>query len=157
MKFAAKFLVLPILALSSACASMGGLHKEPLDLGKTRVFDAPLAETNDAVREAMIGAQLMIDEIEMVNDSTWLFLSKKGAGIFSWGEMVRVVTVGREDETEVRVISRRKGSLNVTAKGDYSDDLFTQIDFTLRDFKASAAAAKDAADIPNEEAGRKDN
>lgn len=124
-------LLLLAFALGS-CATMGGMYKEPLDKGAVRDFPNDLDETTRAAREAMVGAQLMIEDVEQLNDSTWMVLGKKGTGSWSWGEMVRVVIVANTPETtRVYVISKKKMATNVTAKGDYSDDIFSQMEFAL--------------------------
>jgi hypothetical protein len=130
-----------------ACATMGGMKDEPLERGSAASFSASLEETNDAVREAMVGSQLMIDEITQVNDSTWMFLSKKGTSAWSWGELVRVITIDVPgDKTRVYVVSKRKLATNVTAKSDYADDLFTQIGFILDTQPARSSAAIEVPD-----------
>ena len=126
---------------------MGGMKEEPLEKGSAASFSASLAETNSAVREAMVGSQLMIDEITQVNDSTWMFLSKKTAGAWTWGELVRVITIDVPGNmTRVYVVSNRRMAANVTAKGDYSDDLFTQIGFILDTQPIRSGAAIEVPD-----------
>ncbi|MFC1531141.1 hypothetical protein ACFL5T_02740 [Gemmatimonadota bacterium] len=122
-----------LLALAvGSCATMGGMYNEPMDKGAVKDFPSGLDETTQAARDAMVGAQLMIEDVEQVNDSTWMILGKKGTGSWSWGEMVRVVTMATTPKTtRVYVISKKKMATNVTAKGDYSDDLFSQMEFAL--------------------------
>ena len=129
-----RHLVLSLVAsgLCVGCATMGGMYTEPLDKGVVRDFPSGLDETTQAAREAMVGSQLMIEDVEQLNDSTWILLGKKGTSAWSYGEMVRVVTMATAPRTtRVYVISKKKAATNIGAKGDYSDDIFSQMEFAL--------------------------
>ena len=63
-----------------------------------------------------------------------MIVAKKGTSAWSWGELVRVVVQkSASDRTTVRVLSRRRMATNVTAKGDYSDTIFSNIELALGD------------------------
>lgn len=126
--------IVVIALLTAACASSGGLRQEPLADGKSQVFEAPLTVVVDAAREAVVGSKLSIEEAYQPEDGVWVIMAQNDGSALSWGEMVRVVIVKKEDNpnhTVVRVITRRKGTLNITAKGDYSESIFSGIKLAL--------------------------
>lgn len=122
-----------LLILVSGCATAGGLRSEPLDAGISRVFDAPLDETLTASREAVVEAGLRFESAQQVGQDTWVIMAKKETSAFSWGELVRVVVRPEPPEaTWVSVLTRRRLATNVTAKGDYSESILSNIQLKLR-------------------------
>jgi hypothetical protein len=115
------------------CARTGGIRVEPLDVGVVRQFNSDYATVLQAARSAITSVGLTIDSDESVNDSTAMIVAKKGILVWSWGELVRVVVQrSADDRTTVRVASRRRMATNLTAKGDYSVTLFSNIELGLR-------------------------
>ena len=123
--------VLPVLVILSACATMAGMHTEPIDAGVAKVYATNLTTAIDATRRALAGAALVLEEIEQPDSTTWVFYAKRPSGQFTAGELVRVVVQGSADEVTIRVLSKRRSAMNVTAKGDWSDVLFTQLALDL--------------------------
>ncbi len=114
------------------CASVEGIQSEPLDRGVVRHFDAPPSEVRAAAYNAMLGAGLILDEVDEVAAGTWMLVGKRTTREWTAGEVVRVVVEpADEGGSLVRVLSKRRISINVTAKGDYSDEIFDQIGFQL--------------------------
>src|SRR3989339_1498896 len=112
----------------TACASTGGMRVEPLDTGVLREFNGDYATVLRAARNAVTAAGLAIDSYQEVNDSTAVIVAKKEASAWSWGELVRVVVQkSTDDRVGVRVLTRRKLATNITAKGDYSETIFSNI------------------------------
>ena len=63
-----------------------------------------------------------------------VFLAKRKAGEFTYGELVRVLVVQtRADVVTIRVLSKRRAAINVTARGDWSDAVFAQIALDLEE------------------------
>ncbi len=121
------------VVLVAGCASMGGLKSEPLDQGVTRYYEATLADAVRSVRSAVTGAGIAIDEVSQVNESTWMIAGKKSAGAFSWGEIVRVVVQDEGSQgIAVRILTKRRVATNVTATGDWSNQIFSQLDLDLK-------------------------
>jgi len=132
-----RFVTLGFASLAFAfvvgCASTGGLRVEPLDVGVVREFNRDYTTVLQATRGAITSVGLVIDSDENVNDSTAMIVAKKGISVWSWGEFVRVVVQrSADDRTTVRVVSRRRMATNLTAKGDYSVTLFSNIELGLR-------------------------
>src|SRR3989441_8073951 len=122
-----------VLTLLAACASAGGMRAEPLDVGVLREFNGDYTTVLRATRNAVASAGLAVDSYEEVNDSTAMIVAKKGNSAWSWGELVRVVVQkSASDRVSVRVLSRRKMATNITAKGDYSNTIFSNIELALR-------------------------
>jgi hypothetical protein len=114
------------------CATVGGIMSEPLDRGVVRYFDAPPGEVRAAAYDAMLGAGLILDEVDEVAAGTWMLVGKRTTREWTAGEVVRVVVEPADESGAlVRVLSKRRISINVTAKGDYSDEIFDQIEFRL--------------------------
>lgn len=114
------------------CTSVGGIQSEPLDRGVVRHFAASPGEVRTAAYNAMLGAGLILDEVDEVAVGTWMLVGKRTTREWTAGEIVRVVVEPAEEGgTLVRVLSKRRVSFNVTAKGDYSDEIFDQIGFQL--------------------------
>jgi hypothetical protein len=117
----------------SSCATARGLRTESLDLGTVREFSGDYTSILRATRAAVTGAGLAIDSDEQIDASTAMIVAKKGMSRWSWGELVRVVVQkSSNDRVAVRVLSKRRMTTNVTARGDYSDVIFSNIDVTLR-------------------------
>jgi len=61
-----------------------------------------------------------------------MIVAKKGMSAWSWGELVRVVVQElSNDRVAVRVLSKRRMATNVTAKGDYSEAIFSSIEMAV--------------------------
>ena len=117
----------------SACATTGGMRSAPLAQGTPRTFSAEYDKVLKASREAVVEAGLAIEEVTKVNEQTWMIIGKKGASGFTWGELVRVVVEQTAPtETTVRVYTQRKLATNITAKGDYSDAILSNIELKLK-------------------------
>ena len=126
-------IVLTAIAGAYSCASTSGIRNAPFDQGTEHEFSGSYADVLSATRDAIIGAGLAIDSFEEVDTTTAVIVSKKGASTWSWGELVRVVVKGvSEEKTTVRVLTKRRLATNVTAKGDYAETIFSNIDLSLR-------------------------
>lgn len=125
-------LLLASLLAGAGCASVRGTQDAPLDQGEYRIFAAGVDETRQAAYNALLGTGLRVDEVDRVEPDTWMLVAIREGGEWTWGEIVRVV-VSPEDEshTRVTVLTRRRVGLNLTAKGDYSDEMFDQIAFQI--------------------------
>jgi len=122
-----------LLALIPACATTGGMRSAPVEQGVARAFKGDYDRTLKAARESVVEAGLAIEEVNKVDEKTWMIIAKKGGSAFSWGEMVRVVVQNTgTDETTVRVITQRKLATNVTAKGDYSTSILSNLELKLK-------------------------
>jgi len=109
------------------------MRQEALDSGVVREFAGDFPTVLKAARAAVTNAGLAVDSYEQVNDSTAVLVAKKGTSAWSWGELVRVVVQGSSNnKVSVRVLSHRKLATNITAKGDYSDTIFSNIDLALK-------------------------
>ena len=122
-----------LLLAFSACATVGGMRSAPLEEGFSRVFAADVGEVRIAAYNALVRSGLEIEEITETSPGTWVLIAKKPTGGWSWGELVRVVVRPSLDGegSQVTILTRRRAALNVTAKDDYSDEVFDQIGFQL--------------------------
>ncbi len=113
---------------TTSCATTGALKREPLDAGTSQTYSAPLNRVVSAAREAVAQAGFQIDDVVHPNDSTWMVIGKRGAGFFSYGELVRaVVQPATGGQTVVRVVTHRRLATDITAKGDYSHAILSSI------------------------------
>jgi hypothetical protein len=95
----------------------------------------------------MVGASIGIESVEQVAPDTWMVIGKKGASAWSWGELVRAVIQSAvlPDATRgvtVRIITQRRLATNVTARGDWSQQIFTQLDLLLAGGSADSASVR---------------
>jgi hypothetical protein len=120
------------LTLLPACASTGSVQNAPVHAGTSRTFEASLNRTVALAREAVIESGLTLEGASQMDKGTWMIMSKAKTSAWSWGEIVRVVVVSEDPQhTTVRVFSKRRISINITAKGDYSKQILGSIEFKL--------------------------
>ena len=124
----------PLTMALAACSTMGGMRTEQLDQGATRRYSADLETAVAATRNALIGSALDIDDVEPVDDQTWMFLAKRNTSEWSHGELIRVIVqqTGAEVVT-VRVLSKRRVAVEFTARSDWSDAVFAQLALELQE------------------------
>ena len=124
----------PLTMALAACSTMGGMRTEPLDRGATRRYSADLQTAVAATRNALIGSALDIDDVEPVDGQTWMFLAKRNTSRWSHGELIRVIVqqTGAEVVT-VRVLSKRRVAVEVSARSDWSDAVFAQLALDLEE------------------------
>ena len=127
---------LPVLVILSACATMAGMRTEPLDMGIAKVYETDLRTAVRSTRNALLGSALEIDDVEEVNSTTWMFLAKRKSGQWTAGELVRVIVQETSDnEITVRILSKRRSTMNVTARSDWSDAVFAQLALDLEEVR----------------------
>ena len=72
------------------------------------------------------------EDVEELDDSTWMFLAKRKSGQWTSGELVRVIVAETgENEVTIRILSKRRSALNITARSDWSDAVFAQLALDL--------------------------
>jgi hypothetical protein len=115
---------------------MGGMRTEPLDAGAARRYSADLQTAVAATRNALVGSALDVDDVEPVDDQTWMFLAKRNTSEWSHGELIRVIVqqTGAEVVT-VRVLSKRRVAVEFTARSDWSDAVFAQLALELEEIR----------------------
>lgn len=117
----------------SACTSTNKIQQAPLHSGISRTFTSDYERTLAAAREALVESGTVIESASEVDPQNYIIIGKTGTTAWSWGEMVRVVVTRVNDtETTVRVLTEKKISVNVTAKGDYSNSILSNIELKLR-------------------------
>jgi hypothetical protein len=127
---ATAFLLAVLSVTACAARTPANLKDEPLDRGSSHPFAADYEVVVSAAREAVQEVGLEFAEDYPVNDSTWMILCGGGwylpAGSFRTVVRVVVQRLG-EQQTAVRVISRRTDPLDPFSKGDYSQDIFAAL------------------------------
>lgn len=115
------------------CATTGGMRSAPITDGVARTYPGSVQTVLKVARESLVEAGLHIEETNKVDDRTWMVIGRKDATAFSLGEFVRIVVAqnGSKGST-VRVLTERRSKINVTAKGDYSDTIFSSMDLKLK-------------------------
>jgi hypothetical protein len=127
--------VLATLGLGG-CRTVSGMRSAPLTEGVRRSYDADYNDVTRAAQDAVGAIGLSVEEVAQVDPNTWRVIAVAGVSAFSWGELVRV-SVQRRPTTpttpvDVWVLTRRRLATNITAKDDYSPDVFQRMDFALR-------------------------
>jgi hypothetical protein len=119
--------------LTSACATVGSIQKEPLDAGTGRVFQAAFDPTLKAAREALVESGFRIEHTREVQPGTWIIVGQTGMSVVSRGELVRVAVARQEERaTRVTVHTRRRVATNIFAEDDYSDTILSRMAWKLR-------------------------
>lgn len=109
------------------------MQNAPLHAGTARTFKAGFDATLRAAREATVEAGLQIEKVTQTDDNSWMIIAKKSTSAWSFGELVRVMIVKKSAaSTEVRVHTKRRVSINLEAKGDYSTAILSNIELKLR-------------------------
>lgn len=133
MSLSARLMAVPITLALAGCASQSGVQNAPLHAGDGRTFEANFDRVLGAAQDAMGDADLKVESSTQVDANTYILMGKAGTSAFSWGEIVRVVVLrDSPTNTTVRVYTRRKSAVNIAAKGDYSNTIFSNIDLRLR-------------------------
>jgi hypothetical protein len=118
----------------AACSTMGGMRTEPLEAGVARRYSADLQTAVAATRNALVGSALDVDDVEPVDDQTWMFLAKRNTSEWSHGELIRVIVQQTSaDVVTVRVLSKRRVAVEFTARSDWSDAVFAQLALELEE------------------------
>ncbi len=126
----------PLTMALAACSTMGGMRTEPLDAGAARHYRADLQTATAATRAALVGSALDVDDVEQVDDQTWMFLAKRNTSEFSHGELIRVIVQQTgADIVTVRVLSKRRVAVEFTARSDWSDAVFAQLALDLEEVR----------------------
>jgi hypothetical protein len=127
------FLVSIFAVVFSGCATVDSIRNAPLSKGVQRSFNEDYDKVLKASRKSVIEAGLLIEEANRVNDKTWVIIGKKCISHGSYRELVRLVVEKTSDtETGVRVLTKRRYALDITAKGDYSQSILSNIDLKLK-------------------------
>ena len=121
------------LLLLIGCATTGTMRNASLDEGVSRTFIASFDRVLKAARESVTQSGLKLDDINQLDNQTWIIIGKKEASEWSWGEFVRVTVQKKRDSvTLVRVLSKKKLTTNITARDDYSQLILSNIDINLK-------------------------
>lgn len=114
------------------CATSAGLRTAPIQAGTARIFSGEFEQVLKAAKESMLEVGLSVEDSTKVNDHTYLIVGSKGLSAFSYGELVRLIVEETDpSEITVRVYTKRRLATNVTAKGDYSKEIFARIESKL--------------------------
>lgn len=112
---------------------MAKVKNAPLHAGDSKSYeDVSYKTLVKYARQAVTESGLSIESSEKIDDETFMVMSKAKASAWSWGEIVRVV-VKKEDDKKciVRVYTKKRVDINITAKGDYSKSIFSSIDTNI--------------------------
>ena len=108
------------------------MRAAPVNEGVPRSYAGDYHEVTRAAYEAVQSLGLHVEEVRQISPVTWHVIATSGASAFSWGELVRV-SVQRHPTSHVAVwvLTRRRLATNITAKDDYSPEIFQRMDLTL--------------------------
>lgn len=112
-------------------AQQNGINKirsAPLHSGEARTFETPFKSLVKYAREAVTEAGLILESSEKIDDTTYMIIGKAKTSAWSWGELVRVVLIDNTEKVTVRVFSKRRIKINLTAKGNYTQTILSNIE-----------------------------
>jgi len=123
-------LLLMLLSIGlSAQQSLNKVKNAPLHAGDGRTFEQPMKAMIKMARQACTEAGLVMESSERIDEDTYMILSKAKTSAFSWGEVVRIVLEQKEaSKTVMRVYTRKRIGINVTAKASYTNTIFTSVE-----------------------------
>ncbi|MEM6261293.1 MAG: hypothetical protein AAGI38_02215 [Bacteroidota bacterium] len=131
-KFVLSLIMLMVCTAGVAQVSMAKVKNTPLHAGESRTFEITFKEGVKYARNALVQSGLVIESSERIDDDTYMIMSKAKASAWSWGEIVRVVVLKKEaNVTVIRVYSKRRVNVNVTAKASYTQSVFSNIESTI--------------------------
>jgi hypothetical protein len=131
LKTAATTALLAAMSLTG-CGTVSGLRTAPVNEGVARSYAADYGHVTHAAFEAVQSLGLKVEEAGEIDPNTWRVVATAGASAFSWGELVRVsVQRNQAMPVAVWVLTRRRLATNITAKDDYSPEIFQRMDVTL--------------------------
>ncbi len=129
------FLFLGFLSLNNSFAQSGKINKirnAPLHAGEGRNFDIPYKKAIKFARQAVSEAGLIIESTEKVDDENYMIIGKAKTSAWSWGELVRIIVTNDsedgEDEVTIKVYTRKNIKINVTAKGNYTQTILSNVE-----------------------------
>jgi hypothetical protein len=104
-----------------------------------RSYNADYQDVTRAAQDAVRSIGLTVEEVGQLDAATWRVIATAGASAFSWGELVRVsVRRYQAPPVSVWVLTRRRLATNITAKDDYSPEVFERMDSALRSRRPAA-------------------
>ena len=132
-----KYLTLLIIGicivLFSGCRSVSSIRDVSLSEGPSQVFNADYNKVLKVIPEAISESGISIEETKQIDDKTYMIIGEKSADAFQWGSVVRVIIEKTsKNKTTVRVYTQKKQALNITARGDFSKAIFSNIELKLR-------------------------
>lgn len=129
------FFFLGFIGLTNSFAQNGKINKirnAPLHAGEGRSFDIGYKKAIKFAREAAAEAGLILESSEKIDDENYMVIGKAKTSAWSWGELVRVVITndsdGENEKVTVKVYTRRNIKINITAKGNYTQTILSNIE-----------------------------
>jgi len=105
----------------------------PEGSGVGRIFDSSFERIARASKDAVVASGLGIEEFYEPAPGKLVIIAERSWSAFSWGERVRVAVYKLAPaQAEVWVYTQRKLATNITARGDWSDTIFSNIALELK-------------------------
>lgn len=129
IKLASLFLLTSLTTNTFSQQSLNKVKNAPLHAGDARTFEQPFKTIIKYTRDACTDAGLVMESSERVDDDTYMIMAKAKTSAFSWGEIVRVVIEKKDAmKTVLRVYTRKRLGINVTAKASYTNTIFSNVE-----------------------------
>lgn len=124
--------VLTLCCCLTSCSTTQSIRGAALTNGNERIFNREMTIVLPALRQALTEERVTVTLDSAVDEKTHILIGETPISGFSWGEIIRVVAVKHSDnKTILRVLTERKLATNILANGDYSTNLFFNIEQTL--------------------------
>ncbi|MEM9361774.1 MAG: hypothetical protein AAGA43_04015 [Bacteroidota bacterium] len=120
-----------ILGANLGFTQQNGINKirsAPLHSGESRTYKTPYKSMVKYAREAVTEAGLILESSEKIDAQTYMIIGKAKTSAWSWGELVRVVLIDNSEKVTVRVFSKRRIKINLSAKGNYTQTILSNIE-----------------------------
>lgn len=113
-------------------ADVDAIQSAPLHAGVSRTYQHDFKTVIRTARETIVESGLVMESASKVDDNVYMLVAKAKTSAFSWGELVRVVVEKEKaNESTIRVYTKRRVKINVTAKADYSNTIISNMDLKL--------------------------
>lgn len=116
--------VLAAVVLSCGCATTTSVTSDPQDAGQRFRFAEPCETLAALVVPTLADLGFAMHTTEAAEPCGITVVARKPVSLASWGELVRVIVLPVDGGTEVTVLTRRVLATNVTARGDWSGEIY---------------------------------
>lgn len=119
--------VLAVVVLGTACATTGTVTSESPEAGRAFRFAEACARVTPLVVPTLEAFGFVVRSADSAEPCGTTVVARKPVSLASWGELVRVTVRPVDGGTEVRILTRRALATNVTARGDWSGEIYREL------------------------------
>ena len=128
------FLVLLFATIFNGCSSVTTISESPREAGVSKIFKINKANANLEVKKAFESNKIKLKTEKELDEKNSEIVGQTPVTAFSYGEIIRVILEKTsEEETLVRILTKRVLATNVFAKSDWSPEIFSALETNEKD------------------------